>query len=215
MILDPDDLTSATDGPEVIGPLPARVQAFGYRPPLEVFEPGDLVLTAHRSEKASATIRTFQSRMFMPSAAAWTHAAVYIKDGIIVEATPRRGIGRSDLHDYVGSHRIALRRAVGLAPEVRREIALDAALQLGKAYDRWMVLTFLRQALSPGFRRNELQRKHAICSQLYADSYLKASKRNLSGCPVDEPVTPAHLAASPDLVPVPLRWVRLPLALTT
>lgn len=48
--------------------------------------------------------------------ARWQHAAVYLGDGYVIEAT-LRGVRYAPIYPYLGSYRLRLRRRIGLEAE--------------------------------------------------------------------------------------------------
>ena len=55
-------------------------------------------------------IASSQRELFANKHARWTHAAVYIGEGMIVEALPFKGVVDGHISDYLPTHNIRVRR---------------------------------------------------------------------------------------------------------
>ncbi|HEX6160764.1 MAG TPA: hypothetical protein VF111_11400 [Thermoanaerobaculia bacterium] len=192
------------------GPMAPHVRLFGRYPDLSALVPGDLVLL-------SATAPSYLSRRviaaqehggFAAADARWHHAAVYVGNGRICEAT-LGGVVASRIDRYVGTHRIRIRRDPHLRTMQGYEIAMQALSRMRWYYSIW---TLVRMALQSwrGFHDDPVGLRFAssravICSMLYADAYSVVTQRVLGNAAGATP-TPAFLSATPTLEDVVCRW---------
>jgi hypothetical protein len=189
--------------------LPFRVRHFGYHPPLPSFESGDLLLFSPKAPSAaSLLVIQDQKRYFDESHARWTHAAVYMHDGKIIEATPRNGITFEFVHKYIPTHDILVRRHLTITPFQRTSILLHAMSAINKSYPiveltAHMVREWLYQ-LRP-FDANT----YNICSELFHRSCMEATKSGLQGCPANGLTKPAHLSLTNSLSDIEIPWMQL------
>jgi hypothetical protein len=194
--------------PQPVGALGKNVRTFGYVPSLFDLEPGDLVLTSRCEPDAVSTfIRTYQAEDFDEAFSRWTHAAIYVEDGVIVEAV-RKGVIVNKLLNYIPSHRLLVRRHSSLDQSDRMKIALQACLRIGQTYEMQAVRSFIDIYLSRG-RPTLLPRRYRICSQIFIDALTYGPVKALSAVPFTGEATPAHLAACPDFTNVQLKWIKI------
>lgn len=204
---------------------------FGHIPNFNKLLPGDLLLfqpLSAEQDKFSKKIQEEQvARNFAPESVVWTHAAVYIQDVYIVEASIdgwlSNGVRYIPFWDYVGHHNIRVRRpvlrsdlSVEQAQRLRWLIAIEAMAQLPHWYSIrsviWLKLqkTFGRGVLTP-------EERGRICTQVYAKAYAKALGEKV----VDffhiqdrdqfshDLFLPAQLDRSEKLEDVPMDWMKV------
>jgi len=207
-VLDPTDVSSCQRGVPPPGELHPKIRAFGYLPTLDRLQAGDMVLTCEPGSKGGDWIRRYQARGFGAFDAQWSHAAVHVRNGTLVEALPRKGVVRAHIGDYVGRHRLLVRRVrqIGTAAD---GLAISACLMIGRRYDPNMLLHFLQYATSADYRRDTLFRRYMICTEVVDRAFQETFRRNIADCPVDQPLTPAHLSASTEFDDVPMAWIEL------
>ena len=193
------------------GPIPPELRKFGKYPNTQDWKPADLLLVSSVVPDAvTKQIISTQGRSgFSSDDARWQHAAVYLGDGYVMEATTH-GVQYSPIYAYLGKHRLRLRRPVGLTnEEARWRIALQAAVRANEKYHFATILRIYYRSFrgrwgSPitSFRA---QSRALICSQLYSDSYSAVTGLLLTQTVADV-ITPAALSASDKFEDVPLYW---------
>lgn len=201
------------------GKIPPSVRVFGNYPAVNSLLPGDLLLFAEvQPDWISRSIEHAQlAGGFSPDDARWTHAAVYLGDGLSVcEATftslLRGSVSHGKLYGYIGTHLIRARRDLTLTPDQRWRIALEALTYLGTPYPFLTIVKLSVQALKGGGlggrrRLGILAGRSKFCSQLYAEAYSEVTKRVLGNLPAD--VYPASLSGIAALADVNLSWLSL------
>ena len=193
--------------------LPAHVRRFGYVPDLTGCLPGDLIL--FRSHHPNITGRTIAAAQLAGGINAehsrWTHAAIFLSDDFVVEASPITGVAQRTLYADIPDKILRIRRQPALTEIERYRVALRALRMLGARYSYgaaistgWYLLNGLWSepsitSLGPA----------VICSNVFSDAYSDVTRKLLSGCPIDFPVTPAHLSATPDLQDIQVGWLKL------
>jgi cell wall-associated NlpC family hydrolase len=198
---------------------PAR--AFGYVPNLKRLLPGDLILTSDRS-LASWAVRWRQRRDSADNAH-WTHAAVYVGNGLIVEALPVTNVWQAPLVSFVPTRKLLFRRLRQIIQSTPSEalfkgqsIALDSALQISA--QRYALFGVIRMAQRSGWLEPlyslvpPTRSAGVICSGLYADSVYRTTGVTLTA-PEDviykRPIFPAELAATPEMQSIEVGWARI------
>lgn len=215
LCLHPEDPSSGTAA--VAGPLSPNELKLKKVVDLSTLLAGDLILTSALSPNyIQQRIRGVQTKGgYQEPDAKWEHAAMYIGRGVLCEAT-RKGVQRNMLSHYVGSHVLRARRDHTLSIEMRFELAIQALSLQGYGYGFLEIFRLLKAAhigfsnsansngRTPGYPRHAV-----ICSELYADSYAKITKRVIGNTAGGE-VTPASLSADTLLTDVQLRWLAIP-----
>jgi hypothetical protein len=200
-------------GQKSILALPGHVRRFGYVPDLSACMPGDLVL--FRSVRPNVIARTIEAAQLAGGISAehsrWTHATIFLSDDFVVEASPISGVAQRTLYADVPDKILRIRRQPALSEVERYRVALRALRMLGARYGYgaaistgWHLLNGLWSSpsitsLGPA----------VICSKVFSDAYSDVTRKLLSGCPIDFPVTPAHLSATPDLQDIQIGWLKL------
>lgn len=187
------------------------MRQFGFVPAIDRILPGDLILYGGIG-KAGGWIEAAQSRAgFSDQDARWTHAAIYLDDGFVVEAVVRAGVVQRSIYDDIPSRPMRFRRVEGLSEVERYRIALRALSRLGRSYAIARIPSLGRR-LWQGLWNGESEpdsKGIVICSQIFHDSVVEITRSRLEQCPVDAEVTPAHLSCSPSLVDIDVGWRRL------
>jgi hypothetical protein len=206
-ILDPAD-TNGAAGAMSVPLLPARIRKFGYVPAVDVLAPGDLILYGGTGTVGQWIIAAQSKAGFAQEDARWTHAAVYLDDGFLVEAVVKGGVVQRSIYDNVCDRPMRFRRIPDLTETDRYRIALRALSRLGRSYSTFQIPSLGRRLLkglwnaSPGLDQKGI----VICSQVYHDAIVEITRTYLHACPVDAPVTPAHLSCSRSLMDIKVGW---------
>jgi hypothetical protein len=200
-------------GEKSILSLPGHVRRFGYVPDLSACMPGDLVLfRSHQPNVTSRSIAAAQSAGGInPEHSRWTHAAIFLSDDFVVEASPITGVTQRTLYADIPDKILRIRRQPALTEIERYRIALRALRMLGARYSfGGAILTgwYLLNGLWTSPSVNSLG-PAVLCSKVFSDAYSDVTRKLLSGCPIDFPVTPAHLSATPDLEDIEVGWLKL------
>jgi len=175
--------------------------------------PGDLVLfRSHQPNVTSRSIAAAQSAGGInPEHSRWTHAAIFLSDDFVVEASPITGVTQRTLYADIPDKILRIRRQPALTEIERYRIALRALRMLGARYSfGGAILTgwYLLNGLWTSPSVNSLG-PAVLCSKVFSDAYSDVTRKLLSGCPIDFPVTPAHLSATPDLEDIEVGWLKL------
>lgn len=191
------------------GELSAAVRTFGKFPNLDDWLPGDILLVSSRKPGlVQRQITSVQQCAYGQSHALWHHAAIYMGNGFVVEATTR-GVRYTSVSHYVGGHILSLRRNPDLSPHERWLVAIEAGVRLKQAYGFRDILQIYRRsfpALSRQIRPSVLrQADSVICSQLCLEAHAGVTQKLIVPLRVN-PVVPAALSQSTSLLDVSLYW---------
>lgn len=203
-------------------PLPPGILKAGYVPHLGDLQPGDLILTAPRSQFGSIArgISYVQGQGgYLPEHARWSHAAVYAGDMFLLCEATREGVKLGNLLHALCGSMVRIRRGVADGEFIQREVgwrtALYSVARLNQPYDYSHALQLGRLAMRTGFTeykpkpmKERREPEETICSELFQDAYWRAT-----GVMVQNRLSlessPALLSATPLLKDVPCRWRKL------
>lgn len=209
VFLDPSE-TSTNGSWKPLGPIPKTVRDFGKFPNIDQWQPGDLILVSAIEPNfiSRRIIRAQENGGFSSEDARWHHAAVYIGEARICEATGT-GVKVNLLYPYIGSHLIRVRRDQRLTPSDGWRIAINALFRLREKYSFWTILKiafqarrgFWNESVWPNFSSS----RAIICSKLYADAYTFTTMRTLQNAAGETPI-PAFLSNTTLLQDVDIAW---------
>lgn len=202
--------------------IPNSVRRWGYYPDLRKWQAGDLLLTrAEKPDWVSKQIAEIQSIGYGAAAGQWTHAAVYLGDGLMLceaQIDPPRAyrVIISKVFEYIGTHHLLVKRSrFASTPELGWAIATAATSRLGALYDYGFIL---RLAAEKSFLGDEVWLKDQeskvspgayICSTLYATAHAYATDRSITD-KTNCLCVPAHLANNTwDFDDVEFPWLKL------
>jgi hypothetical protein len=203
--------------------IPQALREFGHVPDWSAWHPGDLLLTqSPEPDRVSQQIQSTQALGYLKEFAVWTHAAVYLGDGLMLcEAqfdlpkTCRVIIAK--VWEYIGTHHLMLKRSLH-AQTVERgwAIAAAAASQLGADYDWKFVLkmakdrAFLGDKVWLNDRSGKVTAGALVCSSLYSTAHAYVTDVALSD-KLNGLCTPAFLAGleDPHLQTIDFPWKRI------
>jgi hypothetical protein len=173
--------------------------------------PGDAVLVAGQPPRVMGHhIQAVQKGLcgFAADDACWTHVAVYVGEGLLVEAVPFYGVRVSSIYSLVPGNLLLVRRDTSLDNEQRYRIAIQAATRLGRGYSVAQIPA-LAAGAAVGFWQPETGvrlSRALVCSTLYSDSYVAVVQRLLFPNRISE-LWPGHISATPNLSDVPVPWI--------
>lgn len=133
----------------------------------------------------------------------WSHAAIYLGNGIVVDATFRNGVQSQPLWNYCKTRTVTLRRLVDpTMPQLGARIAATSATHIGKSYSGLQILLG-KLGWPAGQAPNG---NHLYCSTFVGLTVAQATGVLLWSNPAFQPLYPAMLATHPDLTRVQLAW---------
>jgi hypothetical protein len=182
---------------------------FGKFPNIQDWLPGDVVLVGSiKPDWVTRRIVATQLKNYDQAHAQWQHAAIYMGNGFLAEATTH-GVKYTPLQHYVGEYFIKVRRHSSLTPDERWLVAIEAGVRLREAYRFSDIVTIYRRTfpgLSRQIRPNVLvQANSVICSQLCQDAHAKVTGRLIVSLAIN-PVVPAALSQTTLLEDVYTCW---------
>jgi hypothetical protein len=185
------------------------MRSFGKFPNIQDWKPGDVLLVSSvEPDWITRKIISIQQKFYAPDHARWQHAAIYMGNGFVAEATTR-GVRYESIHKYVGHYLLSVRRFPKLEPDQRWLIAIEAGVRLRAAYGFRDILTIYRRSF-PGLARQiqpniVLQANSVICSQLCYDAHMGVEKIIVPSA-TKRPIVPAALSLTSYLEDVPTYW---------
>ncbi|HUQ94200.1 MAG TPA: YiiX/YebB-like N1pC/P60 family cysteine hydrolase [Bryobacteraceae bacterium] len=145
------------------------------------------------------SILLFKGRGFLSKLIQWqtrgrfSHAAIMMRDGSIVEAWQGKGVRVQFLTDYSNVERFVIPSMT----DAQWDKAIAYAMsQVGKKYDYWAIIRFISRTAMP-------ENDHWFCSELVIAALNHADVFPFVRMPASE-ISPGLLHVSPLLVPKPL-----------
>ena len=185
------------------------MRRLGVIPDLGSLQPGDLLLVSSISPTViSKAVTKFQKIGGYPEEhARWHHAAVYLGNDYVCEATATRGIVQTQIYKYlIGAHLLRFRRVPMLNVEQRYQLAIMAMTRLGDRYGHANLLNLAGAALEGFWNQNFFSRpKRLVCSELFSEAYTLVTRRILGS----GEVTPAFLSLTSNLDDVKVNWLTI------
>jgi hypothetical protein len=188
--------------------LPQAVRAYGSVPDFTKWHPGDVIITrAKKPDFISQQIQSIQTLGYAEASAAWTHAAVYLGDGIMLCEAQIDPIERlfevivAPIWGYIGTHEILVKRSKwALDKEGGWAIATAAASKIGASYDWQFLLKLLTDRIFVGDRvwqqdqTGKISAKAFVCSSLYSTAHAYATDVTITD-KMNGLCVPAYLAS--------------------
>lgn len=177
-----------------------------YVPNLSDWQEGDILLV-EGSGLSGLIIRAAQvttMNLAMLQGAQWSHAAVYVGNGTVIDAAFPAGVTEQPLWNYCEKRAVTVRRLgdPSLSTATKRVIALAARSHIGEPY------SVLQAALAKlGLPSAQSPNPAALfCSTFAGLVVAEATGIRLWSAPEHQPLLPAILATHLDLDSVPLEW---------
>jgi hypothetical protein len=211
IILHPNDPALGCRCPPPV--LPPWVREFGKLPNVDYWKAGDLILVSSLTpDFTQRAIKTVQERGgYHVGDAQWHHAAVYLGDYALCEAT-KTGVKAGKIYPYIGNHLIRVRRDISLTDDLRWKIAIQSLLRLEFSYSSWSIAKIWWQSRvgfwNDNFKPQNTSKRAVICSQLYADAYGSVTDKTVEEKD-DIPVTPAQLSVCTLFQDVQTHWLTI------
>lgn len=187
------------------------VRAFGFLPNIGELKPGDLLLFCSLKEKyLSKLIQSTQQSGHALIDSCWSHAAVYtgdeftVCDSRIEKNIFNSGVKVRNIFPYIGNHLIRVRRP-NLERDDQWRMVVNAMADIGARYSFLSAFKIFLQ----GLKAKENTSSSRICSQLYAEAYLKTTAVMIANYRQRNAITPASLSSSLKLTDVPVTWSRI------
>lgn len=194
--------------------LPKKTRKFGYVLDLSELLSGDIILFCDtENSKSSNAINSAQKTIagYSKTDSKWTHAAIYMDNGKLIEAVPRKGVTIADIHDSIPGCLLRVRRNPHLEELQRLRIVIAAMSQLGKPYGMQYAISMLGKFATPSTWSLGRQGVHSnICSNLCNRAYIEGAQIFPASTENLDQVPPALLSATNSLKDVRVRWLKIP-----
>lgn len=196
------------------GPIPPKVRKFGFCIDFADLLPGDLILVSSVvPDFVGKLIRQVQEDGgYGKRHCRWEHAAIYIEDGVICEAT-RKGVHLSSIYTYMGSHLVRVRRNPLLTTDQRWRLVVSALKKTNYRYGYMSVIDLYFKSLK-GFWSNNgkasmtYPKRARYCSELYVEAHTHTCGIYIGNAQGGES-TPAHLSLDTTLSDVKIKWIAI------
>jgi hypothetical protein len=207
-ILEPGDPPRG-DPARIEAKLPSTASQVGKIPNIDEWLPGDILLFAssEATKPRSAIVKGQERNGYRPVDAQWYHAALWLGDFRVIEATLPR-VRVADVDPSLYAARVRVRHDPVMTERQRLGVLAKGARDIGRWYG------FGAIAKLTGWRRfgrapAPVPDKLFVCSQLCANAYASVTQK-IYGRDLRFSVTPADLSQSPHLQDRPVFWRPLP-----
>jgi cell wall-associated NlpC family hydrolase len=185
--------------------VPAGWVSPALLPNLDAWQRGDVVLVSATADASGALIRTAQRvslNRLMVQGHAWSHAAIYVGKGQIVDACFGQPVACRSVWEYCSTRALTVRRIDDPSVPLKDVTAIaDAALSyVGKPYSA------IEAVLSKLVRGRKPRPDRLICSTLVGLAIQDGTGVDLSASPEHRPLFPGVIAEHPALQTVLLEW---------
>lgn len=151
---------------------------------------GNLIVTSQYASISAAT----------RAGALYTHAALYIGNGMLIDSTAKVGIAARPVWEYCKDRQLTVRRVPGLSDAETSQIVSKAKSHDGKAYSWFQLIA------SKFIPLTEPHPEHLYCSTFVGLVVAQGSGRKLSSQWRHRPLHPGTLAGHGGLDTVLLEW---------
>lgn len=195
--------------------------AFGRLPDMSTWRLGDVVLMAPNgdSSRLGGAIREVQHRHgFGGSDSSWTHAALFVGNGEVVDVTSSARLSASrvkveHMSLFVPRARLRLRSSPFLTDAQRSAIAERGRKMSTTAmsYSPWKAFLLAVDAYgATEFRNSRKLLNQVVCSDIVALAYDGILRRPVFGTAERPSILPATLSATDFLADSPVSWCAIP-----
>lgn len=172
------------------------------------WQAGDLVLVKSDGSATAQVIEgvqgSLQSSQLPAGDPEWTHVAMYVDQGLVVESVPRRGVRYCPVHEYAQTRPLRVRRLLrGGAPITPAEgasVAREASRHFEQGYSYWGIARHLFMQMSLP------NAEQFFCSTYVAVVHAKALKVALDQHAQHRPLLPATLVNHPAFADLDVEW---------
>lgn len=215
--IDTEDVAGIENLPERNAPgrLPSYLIKKRLLPNPNDLKIGDIVLVSPRFPTWSQRrIINKHLKAYAADHACWTHAAIYIGNGLLCEAV-LSGVREHSVYEYFEAYKVRVRRAEFASEHERFAVAIRAMRRLGSKYSIgsiYTIATSSKKKFSKPGGQSYSQRggmTSMICSMLCFDSYFEVTNESPLNDAVDL-ATPADFSQSGKFSDVQVGLLRLP-----
>lgn len=169
---------------------------------------GDLVLVKSDGSTMAKIIEgvqgSLQSSQPPTGDPEWTHVALYVDQGLVIESVPRRGIRYCPVQEYAQTRELRVRRLLRggapITPKEGTDLIHEASRYFEQAYSYWAIARhlFMQMAIPNA--------DQFFCSSYVAVVHTKALKVTLDQLAQHRPLLPATLVNHPAFADLDLEW---------
>lgn len=194
--------------------LNQNIRAFGYVPDDTALLPGDVLLVTGHGLAGRWIAQAQRRGGFADDHCQWTHAALYVGSGRVIEATPSGGVRIGLMVETCFNRRLLVRRrtADDIRLEHRYQIVIEALTALRRGYSLGVVPSMAWQAFRQTLWQPTSQRRNTlvrICSTVVGNAYSTAINLNLLPGQPGGVVWPADLSHSKELTDIQIGWLKV------